>query len=390
MTKKKRTLKLAMIGGGIESAVGYTHLIASQMDHRWQVVSGCFSRRKEINTATVDAWNLHHIRLYDDWQTLLNNEISHVDAIVILTPTPMHREMVTKALQLGYAVICEKALASNYQEGLDICARLEQTNGFLAVTHNYTGYPMLRELRSLVQQGQLGQLTQIQIEMPQEGFARLDAKGNKPSPQAWRLHDGLIPSVSLDLGAHLQHMIHYISSENPIKLIADQHSYGWFHDIIDDVSCIAHYPSGMKSDMWFGKAAIGYRNGLKIRVFGTQGSAEWYQIEPEVLFVHDIQGNKKWVDRAADVQLASELRYNRFKSGHPAGFVEAFANLYYDIADKLDDYQDTKLYDAHWTYGALQATIGLNVLETMNHSASERKWLDINIKELDKGKHIDA
>jgi DNA-binding GntR family transcriptional regulator len=113
-------------------------------------------------------------------------------------------------------------------------------------------------------------------------------------------------------------------------------------------------------------------------------------MEPEVLFVHDIQGNKKWVDRAADVQLASELRYNRFKSGHPAGFVEAFANLYYDIADKLEDYQETQLYDAQWTYGALQATIGLNVLEAMNYSAKDQKWLSVNIKELDKGKHVNA
>ena len=116
---------------------------------------------------------------------------------------------------------------------------------------------------------------------------------------------------------------------------------------------------------------------MKIRVFGTEGSAEWYQMEPEVLFVHDVQGNKKWVDRAADVQLASELRYNRFKSGHPAGFVEAFANLYYDIADELKTYQETNFYNQNWTYGALQATIGLNALETMNHSAKEQKWLSI-------------
>ena len=377
MTTKKRTLKLGIIGGGIDSAVGYTHLIASQMDHRWQVVAGCFSRREEINTQTVESWNLEHIRLHSDWETLLEKEQNQIDAVAILTPTPQHKMMVIKALSLGYAVICEKALASNYQEGLEICEAVKQHNGFLAVTHNYTGYPMLRELRYLVQQGHLGKLTQIQIEMPQEGFARLDAKGNKPAPQSWRLQDGDIPGVSLDLGAHLQHMIHYISNENPSSLIADQHSYGWFADIIDDVSCIARYPSGMKSDMWFGKSAIGYRNGLKIRVFGTEGSAEWYQMEPEVLFVHDVQGNKKWVDRAADVQLASELRYNRFKSGHPAGFVEAFANLYYDIADKLEDYQKTKKYDTHWTYGALQATIGLNVLKTMNHSAKEQKWIII-------------
>ena len=382
MTTKKRTLKLGIIGGGIDSAVGYTHLIASQMDHRWQVVAGCFSRREEINTRTVESWNLEHIRLHSDWETLLANEQNQIDAIAILTPTPQHKIMVIKALSLGYAVICEKALASNYQEGLEICETVNKHNGFLAVTHNYTGYPMLRELRCLVQQGYLGKLTQIQIEMPQEGFARLDAKGNKPVPQSWRLQDGDIPSVSLDLGAHLQHMIHYISNENPSSLIADQHSYGWFADIIDDVSCIARYPCGMKTDMWFGKSAIGYRNGLKIRVFGTKGSAEWYQMEPEVLFVHDVQGNKKWVDRAADVQLASELRYNRFKSGHPAGFVEAFANLYFDIADKLEDYQETKRYDTHWTYGALQATIGLNVLETMNHSAKEQKWLAIDTREI--------
>jgi predicted dehydrogenase len=372
---KKRTLKLAIIGGGVDSAVGYTHLIASQMDHRWQVVAACFSRREEVNVRTVEAWNLEQIRLHSDWETLLEKEQHQIDAVAILTPTPQHKVMVIKALSLGHAVICEKALASNYQEGLDICESVNQHNGFLAVTHNYTGYPMLRELRQLVQHGQLGKLTQIQIEMPQEGFARLDAKGNKPVPQSWRLQDGDIPSVSLDLGAHLQHMIHFISNENPIRLIADQHSYGWFGGIIDDVSCLAHYPSGMKSDMWFGKAAIGYRNGLRIRAFGTQGSAEWFQMEPEVLFVHDIQGNKKWVDRAADVQLASELRYNRFKSGHPAGFVEAFANLYYDIADKLEEYQELKIYDKHWTYGGLQATIGLNVLETMNHSAKEQKWL---------------
>lgn len=377
MKTKKRTLKLAIIGGGIDSAVGYTHLIASQMDHRWEVVAGCFSRRAEINQATVESWNLEHIRLHSDWETLLAKEQNQIDAVAILTPTPQHKIMVIKALSLGYAVICEKALASNYQEGVEICEAVNQHNSFLAVTHNYTGYPMLRELRCLVQQGHLGKLTQIQIEMPQEGFARLDAKGNKPAPQSWRLQDGDIPGVSLDLGAHLQHMIHYISNENPSSLIADQHSYGWFADIIDDVSCIARYPSGMKSDMWFGKAAIGYRNGLKIRVFGTKGSAEWYQMEPEVLFVHDIQGNKKWVDRAADVQLASELRYNRFKSGHPAGFVEAFANLYYDIADELETYQKTNCYNQNWTYGALQATIGLNVLETMNHSAKEQKWLSV-------------
>lgn len=362
LKQTKRVLKLAIIGGAVDSAVGYTHLIASQMDHRFELVAACFSRRPEVNHATVEAWNLQNIRLYDTWLELLANEQNQVDAVAILTPTPMHHEMVIKALEAGYPVICEKALASSHQEGLEILDAVERTQGFLAVTHNYTGYPMLRELKEQVQQGKLGKLTQIHIEMPQEGFARLDMQGNKPTPQAWRLQDGVIPSISLDLGAHLQHMVHFISGENPVRLMADHQTFGWFKDIIDDVTAIAHYPSGMKSVMWYSKSALGYRNGLRIRVFGAEGSAEWYQMEPEVLVIHDVHGNRQWLDRASDVQLANQLRYNRFKSGHPAGFVEAFANLYVDIANKLEIFLDTAEYDREWTYGVKQAVDGLRYL----------------------------
>ena len=147
LKQTKRVLKLAIIGGAVDSAVGYTHLIASQMDHRFELVAACFSRRPEVNHATVEAWNLQNIRLYDTWLELLANEQNQVDAVAILTPTPMHHEMVIKALESGYPVICEKALASSHQEGLEILDAVERTQGFLAVIHNYTGYPMLRELK---------------------------------------------------------------------------------------------------------------------------------------------------------------------------------------------------------------------------------------------------
>jgi predicted dehydrogenase len=374
---KRKAYKLAVIGGGVESAVGYTHLIASQMDHRFQLVSACFSRKPEVNEKTVKAWNLDKIRLYDDWSVLLTQEKKKIDAVAILSPTPLHHEMVIEALKLGIPIICEKAMTSTYEEAQEICKVQSEYNGFLAVTHNYTGYPMLRELRQLVSEKRLGDLTQIQVEMPQEGFAKLDMANHKLCPQAWRLVDGDIPGVSLDLGTHLQHMIHYVSGENPSSLIADQNTYGWFKNIVDDVSILAHYPSGMKSSMWYGKSALGHRNGMRIRIYGKQGSAEWYQMEPEILIMHNIHGNRTILDRAGEVQVASSLRYNRFKSGHPAGFIEAFANLYVDIANKLDEFHIKKRFDPEWTYGPQQAAIGMKIFKLAKESSDRKIWMNV-------------
>lgn len=372
--KERKILKLAIIGGSVDSAVGYTHLIAAQLDHRWEIVSACFSSKIENSLKTVNAWNLKNIRLYDDWQSLLLEEKGKIDAVAILTPTTLHYKMVKKALDLSIPIICEKALSTSYDEVREICDIQKKNNGFIAVTYNYTGYPMLRELAS---RKDLGKITQIQIEMPQEGFSRLNIDNTKPQPQAWRLQDGGIPSISLDLGTHLQHMIYFISGEHPKSLVAIQNSFGFFEGLVDDVSIIAMYPSGMKSVSWFGKTALGQRNGLRVRVYGTKGSAEWYQMEPELLTVYDIYGTKKILDRAGDVNYANALRYQRFKTGHPAGFIEAFANLYVDIADKLETYLTSNNYDPNWVYGSKQSARIMYVLERVNQSNKESAWVEL-------------
>ncbi len=254
MKNYQKPLKLAFIGGGIDSAIGYTHYIASQMDHLFVLSAGCFSRRKDINEKTAITWGVEEEHLYSNWEILLENETQSVDAVVILTPTPNHYEMIIKALDLGYAVISEKALATTYEEGLAITKKVAEKKAFFAVTHNYTGYPMLRELQDMIKEGKLGTITNINIEMPQESFARLDSSGDKPQPQSWRLSDGKIPGVSLDLGAHLQHMVYFLTNENPTELVADETSFGWFDKIVDNVSYIARFESGMRVQMWYGKA----------------------------------------------------------------------------------------------------------------------------------------
>lgn len=377
MINSKQPLKLAFIGGGIDSAIGFTHYIASQMDHLFVLTAGCFSRRDEINKKTANTWGVEKEHLYSDWETLLENEIKNIDAVVILTPTPDHYKMIMKALDLGYAVISEKALANTHNEALEITKKVDETKSFFAVTHNYTGYPMLRELQYMIQEGKLGKITNVNIEMPQESFARL-VDGKQPKPQSWRLIDGKVPGVSLDLGTHLQHMVYFLTDENPIELVADESSFGWFPQIVDNVSCIARYKSGMRSQMWYGKSAIGHRNGLRVRVYGSKGSAEWFQMQPEELMFQTIHGERMIIDRASsNINVSNQIRYNRFKSGHPAGFVEAFGNLYADIAEKLSQYKMNGNHKINWSYDAMQAAIGLEAFEAIQTSSKQNKWIKL-------------
>lgn len=371
-------LKLGFIGGGLNSAVGNTHRIAAQMDNRWSLEAGCFSTNNKINCETAVQWGLDQSRLYDDWRVLLSREKGKLDALCLLTPTPVHAEMAIEALRHGFSVICEKAMATSSREADAICRAVEANKAFLAVTYNYTGYPMLRELRQMVIDGKLGTVNLVQIEMPQEGFARLNKHGQQPKPQAWRLQDGEIPTISLDLGVHLHHMIYFLTGQKPIEVVADESSYGFFKNITDNVICLARYTGNLRSQIWYSKMALGHRNGLRVRVYGDKGSAEWFQMQPEDLIFNDIHGRREIIDRASSVELADQLRYNRFKSGHPAGFIEAFANHYYDLADGLLEFRQKGCYTLPWVFSATQAKEGLEMLEAISISAKNNCWQTIS------------
>ena len=377
LSTEKKCLSLGFIGGSMESAVGHTHQIASQMDGRWKLAAGCFSRNKSVNDNTAAEWGLSSERIYSTYQALIEKEQGKLDAIVVLTPTPSHTEIVIAALNAGYAVICEKTLATTSQEALLIAAAVKKNDGFLAVTLNYSGYPMMRELRHIIKSGSLGRMQQIQIEMPQEGFIRLDAEGNQPKPQAWRLRDGVVPTISLDLGIHLHHIIHYLTQERPVDLVADQATHGWFDEVVDSVSCMLRYTGDIRCQMWFSKTALGHRNGLKVRVYGDRGSAEWLQVQPEELLLSYINGKREIVDRASIVTQACLPRYNRFKAGHPAGFIEAFANIYCDMADCYTEYKTTGTYTSREVYGVAHAVEGLQLFEAITQSAAKRCWVSI-------------
>jgi predicted dehydrogenase len=366
-------LKLAFIGGGVNSAVGTTHKIASQMDDRFELLAGCFGVDNDVNKRTAELW--HVARLYANWRELLEKEKNRIDAVTVVTPTTMHTEVVIAAIRSGFPVICEKALTASVDDALSIKKALKENDGYLAVTYNYTGYPMLRELKSMIGQGKLGKVQQVNIEMPQEGFARLDGNGKPIVPQEWRLHDGVIPTISLDLGVHLHSIIYFLTGERPQEVIAAQDNFGSFKQIVDNVACLARYTNDLFCDIWYSKTALGNRNGLRVRIYGERGSAEWFQMDPEHLIFNDNQGRSLTIDRGSvDLSVTAQPRYGRFKAGHPAGFIEAFSNLYSDIADSVIAHKEKRKETSEYVFGMEKSLEGLLMMEAITRSAKSRVW----------------
>ena len=367
-------LRLAFIGGSRSSAVGYSHFVSSAMDGLWTLVAGCFSRHAESNQESGQVYGVHPERIYDTWQALLASEKGNIDAVVILTPTPSHVDSVLACMRAGIAVICEKSLAVSSEQARQIIAVRDAHQAFLAVTYNYAGYPMLRELERKIRDGKLGKILHFQAEMPQEGFVRVDARGNKPTPQAWRLADGAIPTLHLDLGVHLHQMVAYLTGEKPLELVSDQNHYGWFAGVVDNAGCLCQYSGNIQGQFWFSKSALGHRNGLRIRIYGDLAAAEWYQAQPEELTLSHVDGRREIIDRAGQVEVTNALRYNRFKAGHPAGFIEAFANLYGDIAVGVRQFQQGLPWQGGAVYSAELALEGMHFLEAMVASSQSRRW----------------
>jgi predicted dehydrogenase len=373
--KSSKPLALGFIGGGLSSAIGQVHFGASQLDGKWKLEAGCFSRQPEFNIKTTNTWHINPNRSYDTWQDLIKNEAEKLDAIAVLTPTPDHLEIISALLDKNIPIICEKPLVSSLDELSPIQKALKQDKHFLAVTFNYSGYPMIRELRELIKNGALGQIKQIRFEVPQDAFVRsTPAKGNAVS---WRLKDGCLPTICLDLGVHLHHLAYFLLEEEPTHTMAEFSNYSSHIGLVDDILMWVKFGSGIKGSFWMSKAALGNRNGLKISLYGDKGSAHWVQINPEVLKLYDVSGTCTIIDRGGETLVCGAPRYNRYKAGHPAGFLEAFANLYSDIADSLIQFDETGKHNNPYVFGFDHSIKGLSLFTAACKSNKNRSWQNI-------------
>jgi len=334
--RERPILRLGVVGGSLTSAVGRAHFIAAQMNGNFSITAGCFSRDMDENFRTAEYLRLPASRVFVSGAAMIDSVREEVDAILVLTPTPSHIVQISHAMEAGLPVISEKALVTNLADCTSLRRIQIKTQKPLHVTYNYSGYPFVRELRSRLKRGDLGRILKAVIEMPQEGFVRRDVNGQPVVPQPWRLMDGGIPTVSLDLGVHCHHLLRFLT-DKPLSLSwSRQASLGNFPGVIDDVECAGELGKDGQFSMWYGKAALGHRNGLRVRLYGSEGSAFWYQAMPDELHLQSNTGQVYSLDFGSpDLLVANHARYARFKAGHPTGFIEAFANLYDDLASSL-------------------------------------------------------
>lgn len=329
-----RPFRVAMVGGGLNSAVGRTHEIALKLDNAFELVAGCFSRNAGINAETADAFRVDREHLYDSVEQLVASERGNIDALVIATPIDAHATQINLALDAGLTAICDKPLLATVDEGKALLSRIKPASTQVFSIFNYTGYQAVREIKRRMESGEIGEVFKIMAEMPQDSYLRLRNTGKVGAIQSWRLKDGSVPCLSLDLFAHLHSLINFLTGQKPQRATAWSRAIsGVSPGLIDDVDSIIEYSGGLLVNAWYGKVALGYRNGLRLRILGSKGSFEWIQEQPEAITYANAVGDRFTLDRiTSSSTVTPEARYNRFKAGHPAGFIEAFANYYLDIA----------------------------------------------------------
>jgi predicted dehydrogenase len=369
-------LRLAFVGGGINSAVGNVHRISSQLDGRWKLVGGVFSSDAQINAQSAVRYGLSEQKCFHNLDELIQSK-DEFDAVSVLSPTNLHYEHILKLITNGIQVVSEKSMVGNVKDAFLLVDQEDKFQKKVYVTFNYTAYPMIRELKSRIEENQIGRILNIHVEMPQEGFLKLNGKMQPPNVQKWRTVDGELSTVSLDLGVHTQNLIQFATGLYGESFVGVKSHHGLVSQAVDYVSALGKYNDGVDVSVWYGKTALGHRNGLRLRVFGEHGSFEWEQVFPDRLVRANQTGVREIIDFGNnDLIEASKARYQRFKPGHPTGFIEAFANYYEDLYNVLSPYGSSEL-SREYLASARTAAKGLQEIRAIEDSCSSKEWEEV-------------
>lgn len=366
---KKTTI--GIIGGGINSAVGRAHVSALNLDGNWSISSGFFSRNAEINSCSASNYGVESV--YFSIEQFVDQNLNKLDSVLVLTPTPTHFEIISTLLHSGFNVISEKSLTSSVSEAVDLMNLSHNLNRQLYVTFNYTGYPMIREIQKRIQIGQIGNLHTLDIEMPQDGFIVRNIEGRPNIIQDWRMKDYAIPTVSLDLGVHVLSLIHYLTKSTFRKLVAVEQHSGIIDKVVDNVHVMGQLHNGADVTLSFGKVFSGEKNNIAIRLYGDKGAIKWTHHQPDRFSQTDCHGESREVQMSSyDLIEAQQGRYNRFKAGHPTGFIEAFGNYYEDLRTALLG------EDSPNVFAPGLAVQGMKELDAMHKSALGFNWINLD------------
>jgi predicted dehydrogenase len=339
MTEK---LKMGMVGGGRDAFIGAVHRMAARLDGRIELVAGAFSSDPAKSKASGEDLGLDPSRVYPDYQTMAAAERKlpeneRIDFVTIVTPNNVHFPPAKTFLEAGFHVVCDKPMTFDLAEAKALREVVKSTGKVFALTHNYTGYPMVKEARELVRNGDLGKILKVVAEYPQGWLIQpIDAEGQKQA--AWRTDPSRTGASSCigDIGTHAENLGRYITGLQIDELCADFTTFVPGRRLEDDGNLLVRYQGGAKGVLYASQISVGEENDLSIRVYGTKASLEWHQEHPNELVVKYPDAPRKIYRRGNSYISETAKRFTRLPFGHPEAFIEAFANIYLEAARAVD------------------------------------------------------
>jgi len=325
-------IKLGMVGGGQGAFIGAVHRMAARLDGQYELVAGALSSDPTRAIASGQALGLE--RIYTDFTEMAQLEATHpdgIEAVSIVTPNHLHFAPVKAFLEAGIHVICDKPLTASLEEA-EMLAGLTPKNGakFL-LTHNYTGYPMVRLARELVQSGHLGNIRLVQVEYLQDWLAA-DISNKQADWRTDPARAGIGGAIG-DIGTHAYNLLRFVTQLKPETLSADLHSFVPGRSLDDNAQMMLRFANGARGMLWASQVARGNENELSIRVYGENGGLEWAQSDCNTLWYCEAGKPKQMLRRGGPLPHGLTMSDPRVPAGHPEGYIEAFATLYADFAE---------------------------------------------------------
>jgi predicted dehydrogenase len=332
-----------MVGGGPGAFIGAVHRYAARLDDEYELVAAAPSSNTERAQQGGRELRLAPERIYADYREMARAEAARADGIevvAIVVPNHLHYEVARVFLEAGMHVMCDKPLTTRLEDARALLALAEKKRRLFGLTHNYSGYPLVRAAREMVAAGQLGELRVVQVEYAQDWLASpLEESGNRQA--AWRTDPALAgPAGCLgDIGSHAAHLTEYVSGQTPSEVSAELATFVPGRRVDDHVQVQLRYAGGARGLLWASQVACGEENGLRLRLYGTKGGLRWQQEEPNELWWSPLGQPAQRLTRGMSGLPTAATQATRIPAGHPEGFIEAFAQLYRDFAADVRQHQ---------------------------------------------------
>ena len=371
-----------MVGGGEGAFIGGVHRIALRLDGHYELVAGCFSSNFNNSKETGSKLGLSDERIYETYQEMAEKEFARadgIDVVSIVTPNHLHVPIAKIFAKKGIHIICDKPIALSSEEANSLKDIVENKKLIFALTHNYTGYPMVRHARSLIKKGDLGSLRVIQAEYPQD-WLTTKAEDTGLKQAEWRTDPKRSGGGGCigDIGTHAFNLVRFITGLELDELSADIHTFVKGRKLDDNAQIMLRFKDGAKGSIWSSQVAVGNENNLKIRVYGENGGLEWRQEDPNYLFYTKYGSPTQKITRGSGNAVKEANDVTRIPPGHPEGYIEAFAQLYSDFADLIRNKNGSKKIRKILP----NEDDGLHIMKFINgcvySSNNNSKWINLN------------